>query len=233
MEISGLEGHWGVNYSAEACSHCVKVCLVVLLLKRELDSLLECLRWWRSGWPPLLVTMWVILDFRIWVIFLQGEKFWGEQKFARLLALNFTVCFFHHSIFNIDRQNVRINELGIKVNFIDGNRQSVIPITLYWKSLSTTKCQFFYFWSIVGDTHVATTFPFSNGNALLVGALTFINKTLRRMTLRNISKPVITELSVSQSSSLTEVWATILQFAECLSANCDYAECRGALLVKL
>ncbi len=35
----------GVNYSAEACSHCVKVCLVVLLLKRELDSLPECLRW--------------------------------------------------------------------------------------------------------------------------------------------------------------------------------------------
>jgi hypothetical protein len=25
--------------------HCVKVCLVVLLLKRELDSLTECLRW--------------------------------------------------------------------------------------------------------------------------------------------------------------------------------------------
>jgi hypothetical protein len=45
VEISGLEGLWGVNYSAEACSHCVKVCLVVLLLKRELDSLLECLRW--------------------------------------------------------------------------------------------------------------------------------------------------------------------------------------------
>jgi hypothetical protein len=49
-----------VNYSAEACSHCVKVWnLVVLLLKRELDSLKreldslkreldslpECLRW--------------------------------------------------------------------------------------------------------------------------------------------------------------------------------------------
>jgi hypothetical protein len=47
VEISGLEGHWGggVNYSAEACGHCVKVCLVVLLLKRELDSLPECLRW--------------------------------------------------------------------------------------------------------------------------------------------------------------------------------------------
>ncbi len=35
----------GVNYGAEACGHCVKVCLVVLLLKRELDSLPECLRW--------------------------------------------------------------------------------------------------------------------------------------------------------------------------------------------
>jgi hypothetical protein len=29
----------------EACSHCVKVGLVVLLLKRELDSLTESLRW--------------------------------------------------------------------------------------------------------------------------------------------------------------------------------------------
>jgi hypothetical protein len=45
VEISGLEGRWGVNYSAEACSHCEKVGLVVLLLKRELDSLTECLRW--------------------------------------------------------------------------------------------------------------------------------------------------------------------------------------------
>ncbi len=35
----------GVNYSVEACGHCVKVGLVVLLLKRELDSLMECLRW--------------------------------------------------------------------------------------------------------------------------------------------------------------------------------------------
>ena len=88
----------GVNYSVEACGHCVKVGLVVLLLKRELDSLTECLRWWWSGWPPLLVTMWVIPDFRIWVIFLQGEKFWGEQKFARLSVSNFCspkiICFF-------------------------------------------------------------------------------------------------------------------------------------------
>ncbi len=46
VEISGLEGHWGLNYSAKACDHCVKVWnLVVLLLKRELDSLPECLRW--------------------------------------------------------------------------------------------------------------------------------------------------------------------------------------------
>jgi hypothetical protein len=37
------------------------------------------------------VTMWVIPDFRIWVIFLQGEKFWGERKFARLSASNFAV----------------------------------------------------------------------------------------------------------------------------------------------
>ncbi len=36
----------GVNYSAEACGHCVKVWnLMVLLLKRELDSLPECRRW--------------------------------------------------------------------------------------------------------------------------------------------------------------------------------------------
>jgi len=33
--------------------------------------------------------MWVIPDFRIWVIFLQGEKKFGERKFARLLASNF------------------------------------------------------------------------------------------------------------------------------------------------
>jgi hypothetical protein len=32
-----------------------------------------------SGWPPLLVTMWVIPDFGIWGIFLQGEKFWGGK----------------------------------------------------------------------------------------------------------------------------------------------------------
>ena len=62
MEISGLEGHWGVSYSVEDCSHCMKVCLVVLLLKRELDSLPEFLRWCLSGWPPLLVTMWVIRE---------------------------------------------------------------------------------------------------------------------------------------------------------------------------
>jgi hypothetical protein len=45
VEIIGLEGHWGVNYSAKACGHCVKVGLVALLLKRELDSLTNCLRW--------------------------------------------------------------------------------------------------------------------------------------------------------------------------------------------
>jgi hypothetical protein len=80
VKISGLWGHWGLNYSSEACGHCVKVWnLWVLLLKRELDSLLECLRWWWSGWPPLLVTMWVIPDFGIWGIFLQGEKSWGAK----------------------------------------------------------------------------------------------------------------------------------------------------------
>ncbi len=62
---------------------------MVLLLKRELDSLPECLRWRWSGWPPLLVTMWVILDFRIWVIFLQGEKKFLERKFTPLSASNF------------------------------------------------------------------------------------------------------------------------------------------------
>ncbi len=56
-------------------------------VERELDSLPECLRWWWSGWPPWLVTMWVIPDFRIWVIFLQGGG--GEQKFTRLSASNF------------------------------------------------------------------------------------------------------------------------------------------------
>jgi hypothetical protein len=36
----------GVNYSVEACGHCVKAWnLVVLLVKRELDILPECLRW--------------------------------------------------------------------------------------------------------------------------------------------------------------------------------------------
>ncbi len=77
----------GVNYSAEVCGHCVKVCLVVLLLKRELDSLPECLRGWWSGWPPLLVTMWVIPEDL--GNFSPRRKFFGEQKFARLSASNF------------------------------------------------------------------------------------------------------------------------------------------------
>jgi hypothetical protein len=34
------------------------------------------------GWPPLLVTMWVIPDFRIWGIFPQGEKFWGGKIYT-------------------------------------------------------------------------------------------------------------------------------------------------------
>jgi hypothetical protein len=46
VKISYCEATVGLNYSAEACGHCVKVWnLVVLLLKRELDSLPECLRW--------------------------------------------------------------------------------------------------------------------------------------------------------------------------------------------
>jgi hypothetical protein len=78
----------GVNYSAEACGHCVKVGLVVLLLKRELDNLTECLRWWWSGWPPLLVTMWVIPE--DWGNFSpKKEKTLGEQKFRHLSASNF------------------------------------------------------------------------------------------------------------------------------------------------
>ncbi len=68
----------GVNYSAEACSHCVKVCFVVLLLKRELDSLSECLRWWWSGWPPLLMTMWVIPE-DLGNFSPRRKKFWGAQ----------------------------------------------------------------------------------------------------------------------------------------------------------
>ncbi len=71
----------GVNYSLEACGHCVKVGLVVLLLKRELDSLMECLRWWWSGWPPLLVTMWVIPE-GLGNFSPKKEKNLGEQKFA-------------------------------------------------------------------------------------------------------------------------------------------------------
>jgi hypothetical protein len=73
----------GVNYSVEACSHCVKVGLVVLLLKRELDSLTECLRWWWSGWAPLLVTTWV------WVNFLQKRRKILGSKNSRLSASNF------------------------------------------------------------------------------------------------------------------------------------------------
>ncbi len=71
----------GVNYSVEAYGHCVKVGLVVLLLKRELDSLTECLRWWWSGWPPLRVTMWVIPE-DLGNFSPKKEKNYGEQKFA-------------------------------------------------------------------------------------------------------------------------------------------------------
>ncbi len=69
----------GVNYSAEACGHCVKVGLVVLLLKRELDSLTECLRWWWTGWPPLLVTVWVIPEDLGNFSPKKGEKSWGAK----------------------------------------------------------------------------------------------------------------------------------------------------------
>ena len=90
LEISGLEGHWVVNYSAEACGHCVKVCLVVLLLKRELDSLPECLRWWWSGWP--LGDHVGYPGFRDLGNFLQGEIFLeGEQTLDRLSASNFAM----------------------------------------------------------------------------------------------------------------------------------------------
>ena len=78
----------GVNYSVEACSHCVKVGLVVLLLKRELDSLTESLRWWWSGWPPLLVTMWVIPEDLGNFSPKKGEKSWGAKN-SRLSASNF------------------------------------------------------------------------------------------------------------------------------------------------
>jgi hypothetical protein len=66
----------------------VKVGLVVLLLKRELDSLTECLRWWWSGWPPLLVTMWVIPE-DLGNFSPKKEKNLGEQKFACLSVSNF------------------------------------------------------------------------------------------------------------------------------------------------
>ena len=82
----------GVNYSVEACSHCVKVGLVVLLLKRELDSLTECLRWWWSGWPPLLVTMWVIPEDLGNFSPKKGEKSWGAKN-SRLSASNFPNVF--------------------------------------------------------------------------------------------------------------------------------------------
>ena len=82
----------GVNYSVEACSHCVKVGLVVLLLKRELDSLTESLRWWWSGWPPLLVTMWVIPEDlgnfspkKLLSLFL----FWSKSQFSKIINLQF------------------------------------------------------------------------------------------------------------------------------------------------
>ena len=89
----------GVNYSVEACGHCVKVGLVVLLLKRELDSLTECLRWWWSGWPPLLVTMWVIRE-DLGNFSPKKEKNLGEQKFARLSVSNFCsrIFFFIYTI---------------------------------------------------------------------------------------------------------------------------------------
>jgi hypothetical protein len=78
----------GVNYSVEACSHCVKVGLVVLLLKRELDRLTECLRWWWSGWPPLLVSMWVIPE-DLGSFFPQKRRKILGSKNSRLSALNF------------------------------------------------------------------------------------------------------------------------------------------------
>jgi hypothetical protein len=56
-----------VNYSAEACGHCVKVGLVVLLLKRELDNPEDL-----GNFSP------------------KKEKNLGEQKFARLSASNFS-----------------------------------------------------------------------------------------------------------------------------------------------
>ncbi len=67
--------------------HFVKVGLVVLLLKRELDSLMECLRWWWSGWPPLLVTMRVILK-DLGNFSPKKEKNLGEQKFACLVEFS-------------------------------------------------------------------------------------------------------------------------------------------------
>jgi hypothetical protein len=72
---------------------CEGLDLVVLLLKRELDCLPECLGWWWSGWPPLLV--WVILDFRIWGIFLQGVVAWlqGEKSWGAIIHMSFGVEF--------------------------------------------------------------------------------------------------------------------------------------------
>jgi hypothetical protein len=48
--------------------------------------------------------MWVIPDFRIWVIFLQGEKNFGEQKFAHLSASNFCGRVSNNNCFEISNQ---------------------------------------------------------------------------------------------------------------------------------
>jgi hypothetical protein len=47
--------------------------------------------------------MWVIPDFRIWVIFLQGEKFLVEQKFARQILPMFldSLIFFQEKSKNV------------------------------------------------------------------------------------------------------------------------------------
>ncbi len=88
----------GVNYSMEAWVHCVKVGLVVLLLKRELDSLKECLRWWWSEWPPLLVNMWVIPEDLGNFSPKKGEKSWGAKirtSCRIFFKLGFFFCFFN------------------------------------------------------------------------------------------------------------------------------------------
>jgi hypothetical protein len=108
----------GMNYSVEACGHCVKVGLVVLLLKRELYSLTESLRWWWSGWSPLLVTMWVIPEDLGSFSPKKGEKSWGAKihVFWRWIFANQNTLF---TLYHINLIYLDIYALILSGYFID------------------------------------------------------------------------------------------------------------------